>query len=49
MSTKPSGKDHGIMMRLRAWRPNCEVLFPFDLRQIIAADVAREFQLYHQS
>jgi CRISPR-associated protein (TIGR03985 family) len=36
-------------MRLRAWRPKCEVIFPFELRQNIAADVAKEFQLYHQN
>ncbi|MBX9256500.1 TIGR03985 family CRISPR-associated protein [Desmonostoc muscorum CCALA 125] len=41
-------QDNGIMMRLRAWRPRCEVLLPFDLRQSIATDVAEEFQLYHQ-
>ncbi|MBD2516401.1 TIGR03985 family CRISPR-associated protein [Nostoc sp. FACHB-973] len=41
-------QDNGIMMRLRAWRPRCEVLLPFDLRESIATDVAEEFQLYHQ-
>ncbi|MFN6569888.1 TIGR03985 family CRISPR-associated protein [Dendronalium sp. ChiSLP03b] len=41
-------QDNGIVMRLRAWRPKCEVLFPYELRQSIAADVAKEFQLYHQ-
>ncbi|MBD2415379.1 CRISPR-associated protein [Nostoc calcicola FACHB-389] len=41
-------QDNGIMMRLRAWRPRCEVLLPFDLRQSIATDVAQEFELYHQ-
>lgn len=39
-------RDNNIIMRLRAWRPRCEVIFPFDLRQSIAADVAKEFQLY---
>ncbi|MEM7555296.1 MAG: TIGR03985 family CRISPR-associated protein [Cyanobacteria bacterium P01_A01_bin.84] len=41
-------RDNNIIMRLRAWRPRCEVIFPFDLRQNIAADIAEEFQLYHQ-
>jgi CRISPR-associated protein (TIGR03985 family) len=41
-------QDNGIMMRLRAWRPRCEVLLPFDLRQSIATDVAQEFKVYHQ-
>lgn len=40
--------DNGIMMRLRAWRPKCEVIFPYELRQSIASDVAKEFQLYEQ-
>jgi CRISPR-associated protein (TIGR03985 family) len=40
--------DNNVIMRLRAWRPKCEVIFPFDLRQCIAADVAKEFQFYHQ-
>ncbi|WP_263432598.1 hypothetical protein [Nostoc sp. MS1] len=37
-----------VIIRLRAWRPKCEVIFPFDLRQGIAADVAKEFQFYHR-
>ncbi|WP_414565163.1 MULTISPECIES: TIGR03985 family CRISPR-associated protein [unclassified Anabaena] len=41
-------RDNNVIMRLRAWRPKCEVIFPFDLRQSIADDVAKEFQLYHQ-
>jgi CRISPR-associated protein (TIGR03985 family) len=41
--------DHNVMMRLRAWRPKIEVLFPGDMRQKIAADVAREFQLYYDA
>ncbi|MBD2494470.1 TIGR03985 family CRISPR-associated protein [Nostoc sp. FACHB-280] len=41
-------RDNNVMMRLRAWRPKCEVIFPYELRQSIAADVAQEFQLYHQ-
>jgi CRISPR-associated protein (TIGR03985 family) len=40
--------DHNVMMRLRAWRPKVEILMPWDLRQIIAADVKSEFQLYHE-
>jgi CRISPR-associated protein (TIGR03985 family) len=39
-------RDNNVMMRLRAWRPKCEVILPWDLRQSIAADVAAEFQLY---
>lgn len=41
-------RDNNVIMRLRAWRPRCEVLFPYELRQAIAADVAKEYQLYHQ-
>jgi CRISPR-associated protein (TIGR03985 family) len=40
-------KDNKVIMRLRAWRPMCEVLLPVDLRQSIAQDVAAEYQLYH--
>jgi CRISPR-associated protein (TIGR03985 family) len=40
-------RDNNVIMRLRAWRPRCEVLLPFDLRQSIAEDVAAEYQLYH--
>ena len=43
-----NNRDNNVIMRLRAWRPQCEVIFPFDFRQSIAADVAKEFQLYHQ-
>ncbi|MBW4641476.1 MAG: TIGR03985 family CRISPR-associated protein [Goleter apudmare HA4340-LM2] len=39
--------DHNIIMRLRAWRSQVEILLPWDLRQSIAADVATEFLLYH--
>ncbi|MBD2471725.1 TIGR03985 family CRISPR-associated protein [Nostoc sp. FACHB-145] len=42
-------RDNNVIMRLRAWRPQCEVLFPYELRQSIAADVAKEFQLYHRT
>ncbi len=40
-------RDNNVIMRLRAWRPRCEVLLPFDLRQNIAEDVAAEYHLYH--
>lgn len=39
-------RDNNIIMRLRAWRPRCEVIFPLDLRESFAADVAKEYQLY---
>ncbi|MBD2433785.1 MULTISPECIES: TIGR03985 family CRISPR-associated protein [Fischerella] len=42
-------RDNNVIMRLRAWRPKCEVLLPFDLRQSIAAEVAKEFLFYHQN
>lgn len=40
-------RDNNVIMRLRAWRPQCEVIFPWDLRQSMAFDVAKEYQLYH--
>lgn len=39
--------DTNIGQRLRAWRPNGEILLPWDLRQAIAAEVRQEFQFYH--
>lgn len=39
-------RDNNVIMRLRAWRPKCEVLLPWDLREDIADDVATEFFLY---
>jgi CRISPR-associated protein (TIGR03985 family) len=38
--------DHNVIMRLRAWGPQVEVLMPQDLRQKIAADIAKAMQLY---
>lgn len=39
--------DTNVKMRLRAWRPNGEVLLPWELRSEIAREVALEFQNYH--
>jgi len=39
-------RDNNVIMRLRAWRPKCEVLLPWDLRQEIADDIKKEFELY---
>jgi CRISPR-associated protein (TIGR03985 family) len=39
--------DHNIIMRLRAWRSQVEIIIPWDLRQSIATDIATEFQMYH--
>jgi CRISPR-associated protein (TIGR03985 family) len=38
--------DTNVGLRLRAWRPRCEVLLPWELRQSIAQDVEQEFLLY---
>ena len=38
--------DTNVGMRLRAWRPSSEVLLPWELRQSIAKEVKKEFQLY---
>jgi CRISPR-associated protein (TIGR03985 family) len=38
--------DTNMKMRLRAWRPNGEVLLPWELRQSIAEEVEKEYQLY---
>jgi CRISPR-associated protein (TIGR03985 family) len=39
-------KDVNIMHRLRSWRPNGEVLFPWDLRQKLAQEAIQEVQNY---
>jgi CRISPR-associated protein (TIGR03985 family) len=41
-----NNRDNNVIMRLRAWRPNCEVFLPFDLRESVATDVAEEFEYY---
>ncbi len=38
--------DTNVKQRLRAWRPKGEVLLPWELRQSIASEVEKEFQLY---
>jgi CRISPR-associated protein (TIGR03985 family) len=40
--------DHSVLMRLRAWSPNAEVLFPLDLRQRMAADLHQAANFYPQ-
>ncbi|MEH2295162.1 TIGR03985 family CRISPR-associated protein [Nostoc sp.] len=42
-------RDNNVVMRLRAWQPKVEVLIPWDLRLSFAADIATQFQLYHNS
>jgi CRISPR-associated protein (TIGR03985 family) len=39
-------QDNNVIMRLRAWGPNVEVLFPLDLRQRMALDVQAMADLY---
>lgn len=39
--------DPNILMRLQAWRPFVEVILPMQLRQRVAADVEKEWKLYH--
>ena len=38
--------DTNVRQRLRAWKPKCEILLPWELRQSIAEEVEIEFQLY---
>ncbi len=38
--------DTNVGLRLRAWRPRCEVLLPWELRQSIAKEVQQEFFIY---
>jgi CRISPR-associated protein (TIGR03985 family) len=39
--------DTNVGQRLRAWRPNGEVLLPYSIRQAIAEEVEAEYQLYN--
>lgn len=39
--------DPNILMRIQAWRPFAEVILPIKLRQRMAADVEKEWKLYH--
>ncbi|MDF5715023.1 MAG: TIGR03985 family CRISPR-associated protein [Rhizonema sp. NSF051] len=39
-------RDNNVIMRLRAWRPQCEVLLPWDLRQNMKSELQQEAQLY---
>ena len=38
--------DYDIIMRLRAWGPNVEVLYPWDLRQTMKEDIEKTWALY---
>ncbi|MCM1983749.1 TIGR03985 family CRISPR-associated protein [Lyngbya confervoides] len=38
--------DNGLVMRLRAWGPNVEVLYPFHLRDRMARDIQQTYALY---
>jgi CRISPR-associated protein (TIGR03985 family) len=39
-------QDHSVLMRLRAWSPNMEVLFPQDLRRRMATDIHKAAGFY---
>ncbi|PSB58761.1 TIGR03985 family CRISPR-associated protein [Chamaesiphon polymorphus] len=40
--------DNSVIMRLRAWCPNVEVLFPLDLRQRMRDDMQKTWELYSE-
>jgi len=39
-------RDNNVIMRLRAWRPNCEILLPVELREEMAREVENEAKFY---
>ena len=41
--------DNGVIMRLRAWCPNVEVLSPFDLRDRMHDDLQKAWELYREA
>lgn len=42
-------RDNNVIMRLRAWRPMCEVLLPIELRQEMIKEVENEAKFYLDS
>ena len=38
--------DNSVLMRLRSWSPNVEVILPLDLRQRMKQDIGQTWQLY---
>jgi len=39
--------DNNVVMRLRAWGPNVEVILPYELRQRMTEDMAKIWKLYN--
>ncbi|BAY83087.1 hypothetical protein NIES267_25730 [Calothrix parasitica NIES-267] len=39
-------RDNNVIMRLRAWRPNCEILLPVELRNEMIEEVDSEAKFY---
>lgn len=42
-------RDNNVIMRLRAWGPNVEVIFPEPLRERMRQDIEQTWQLYQDS
>lgn len=40
--------DNNVIMRLRAWNPNLEVLLPLDLRRRMIDEILQGWKMYHQ-
>lgn len=40
--------DNNVVMRLRAWGPNVEVIYPYEMRQRMADDMANTWKFYQQ-
>ncbi|WP_017302880.1 TIGR03985 family CRISPR-associated protein [Spirulina subsalsa] len=41
--------DINVIQRLRAWRPFCEVLLPWSLRQRMREEIGQEMKFYHST
>ena len=39
-------RDNNVIMRLRSWSPNVEVILPWDLRQRMKEDIEKTWKLY---
>lgn len=43
------GDDNNVIMRLRSWSPNVEVILPWKLRQRMKEDIAKTWKLYESN
>ncbi|HBB33995.1 MAG TPA: TIGR03985 family CRISPR-associated protein, partial [Cyanobacteria bacterium UBA9273] len=42
-------QDNNVIMRLQAWGPRVEVIFPYELRQCMRQEIEQTWQLYQDA